>query len=371
MVMAKIIRENMPIENIETFEKKSPQTKSVFRYFISAIVCFFLVMPCFSQSTKKINLTEYTADEDAELYWDSLTGGGMFMKDGHTISFRVDDPVILLDYNKLAVVEAPAQVNGNVYVGEDFRNCIENLLKSEAPEPYFSIGAVLIDPGHGGKDPGALDTITVDGKKVQVQEKDVVLNVGKKIYNLLTRKYPDKKILMTRDTDEFLSLEERVEIANNVKLGEREAILYVSVHVNAAFDKSAGGFEVWYLSPGYRRTVISESEADDAEVLPILNSMMEEEYTTESILMAKYILDGLDNKMGDIMTNRGIKEEEWFVVRNAKMPSVLIELGFLTNPKEAAILIDESYLKKIADGIYNGIVSFIVHFEHSRGFTGL
>ena len=341
------------------------------RKIITFFICAVILLPCFSQSSKQISLTEYTAQEEAELYWDSLTGGGMFMKDGHTISFRVDDPVIMLDYNKLAVVEAPSQRGGNVYVGEDFKNCIENLLKTEAPEPYFRIGAVLIDPGHGGKDPGALDSITVDGKKVQVQEKDIVLNVGKKIYNLLKKKYPEKNIIMTRDTDKFLSLEERVAIANNVKLGEREAILYVSVHVNAAFDKNAGGFEVWYLSPGYRRSVISESEADDAEILPILNSMMEEEYTTESILMAKYILDGLDNKMGDVMTNRGIKEEEWFVVRNAKMPSVLIELGFLTNPKEAAILIDESYLKKIADGIYNGIVSFIVHFEHSRGFTGL
>ncbi len=349
----------------------------IFRRIICIFSCILVVSFCFSQSTsaqsaqKKINLMEYTTQEEAELFWDSLTGGGMFMKDGHTISFRVGDPVIMLDYDKLAVVEAPSQTGGNVYVGDDFKNCIDSLLKTQAPEPYFRIGAVLIDPGHGGKDPGAIDSITVDGKKVQVQEKDITLNVGKKLCALLKSKYPDKNIMMTRDTDKFLSLEERVAIANNVKLGEREAILYVSIHVNAAFDKKAGGFEVWYLSPGYRRTVISSDEADDADLLPILNSMMEEEYTTESILMAKYILDGLNNKVGDVMTNRGIKEEEWFVVRNAKMPSVLIELGFVTNPNEAAMLTDESYLKKFADGIYNGIVSFIVHFEHSRGFTGL
>lgn len=345
---------------------------TTFQRGVGLFICLLLTLPLFSEDIKnKINLTEYTSQEEAELYWDSMTGGGMFMKDGHTVSFRVDDPVIMLDYDKLAVVEAPFLSGGNVYVGDDFKNCVDSLLSTQAPEPYFSIGTILIDPGHGGKDPGAIDTLTVDGKTVKVQEKDIVLNVGKKLYALLKKKYPEKNIIMTRDTDVFLSLEERVEIANNVPLKEREAVLYVSIHVNAAFDKSAGGFEVWYLSPGYRRTVISGSEAEDKDLLPILNSMMEEEYTTESILMAKYILDGLDSKMGSIMTNRGIKEEEWFVVRNAKMPSVLIELGFLTNPKEAAILIDESYLKKIADGIYNGIVSFVVHFEYSRGFTGL
>jgi len=262
------------------------------------------------------------------------------------------------------VVQAPFIEAGNVFVSEDFKNCVESLLRTQAPEPYFSIGTILIDPGHGGKDPGATDKITVDGKTITVQEKDIALNVGKKLCTLLKNKYPDKNIIMTRDTDVFLSLDERVAIANNVPLKEREAVLYVSIHVNA------GGFEVWYLSPGYRRTVISGSEAEDKDLLPILNSMMEEEYTTESILMAKYILDGLDGKIGSVMTNRGIKEEEWFVVRNAKMPSVLVELGFLTNPREAAILTDESYLKKIADGIYNGIVSFVVHFEYSRGFTG-
>ncbi len=344
---------------------------SMTRRIICLFACFSLLIPFFAEnSSKKINLTEYTSSEEAELFWDSLTGGGMFMKDGHTVTFRVNDPVIMLDYNKLAVVQAPFIEAGNVFVSEDFKNCVESLLRTQAPEPYFSIGTILIDPGHGGKDPGATDKITVDGKTITVQEKDIALNVGKKLCTLLKNKYPDKNIIMTRDTDVFLSLDERVAIANNVPLKEREAVLYVSIHVNAAFDKNAGGFEVWYLSPGYRRTVISGSEAEDKDLLPILNSMMEEEYTTESILMAKYILDGLDGKIGSVMTNRGIKEEEWFVVRNAKMPSVLVELGFLTNPREAAILTDESYLKKIADGIYNGIVSFVVHFEYSRGFTG-
>ena len=101
-----------------------------------------------------------------------------------------------------------------------------------------------------------------------------------------------------------------------------------------------------------------------------MNSMMEEEYTTESILIAKFIMDGLQAQVGNQASPRGIKAEEWFVVRNSNMPAVLVELGFLTNEKEAALLADNAYLQKAAFGIYNGLAAFVTHFERSRGFTG-
>ena len=98
--------------------------------------------------------------------------------------------------------------------------------------------------------------------------------------------------------------------------------------------------------------------------------MLEEEYTTESILIAKFITDGIQTQVGSLSESRGIKAEEWFVVRNANMPSVLIETGFLTNPAEAALLSDDKYLQKLSFGIYNGLQAFVTHFERSRGFTG-
>ena len=125
------------------------------------------------------------------------------------------------------------------------------------------------------------------------------------------------------------------------------------------------------MSPGYRRTLIKNTNNDkDKEVLPILNSMMEEEFTTESILIAKYIQDGMKAQVGSLSVDRGIKEEEWFVVRNANMPSVLVELGFVTNEEEAKLLFDKNYLRKLSLGIYNGLTAFVTHFERSRGFTG-
>ena len=229
---------------------------------------------------------------------------------------------------------------------------------------------IFINPGHGGKDPGAMDTHTIKGKKVTVKEKDVNLAVGKMLYSRLKTAYPDKKILMTRDTDVFLSLAQRTEIANSVKLKDGEAILYISVHVNSSLDKKASGYEVWYLSPGYRRTVLDKNTTDDKALFEIMNAMTEEEYTTESILIAKFIMDGLQTQIGNLATARGIKAEEWFVVRNSNMPAVLVEVGFLSNEKEAALLVDNSYLQKLSLGICNGLAAFITHFERSRGFTG-
>ena len=317
-----------------------------------------------------INLVEHAQKSGSVLFWDPLAQNGILEKNGHQISFRAGDSFVLQDYNTLIQEEAPYVKNGTLVASKSFTDNAEKFFRTENNSNPYKIGAILIDPGHGGKDPGAMATHTLNGKKFTVQEKDVNLSVGKKIYTYLKKAYPDKKILMTRDTDKFISLAQRTEIANSVKLAPNEAILYVSVHVNASLDKKASGYEVWYLTPGYRRQVLNEDVSGDKTVNSILNGMLEEEYTTESILIAKFITDGIAAQVGSLSESRGIKAEEWFVVRNANMPSVLIETGFLTNAKEAALLADDKYLQKLSFGIYNGLQAFVTHFERSRGFTG-
>jgi N-acetylmuramoyl-L-alanine amidase len=163
-----------------------------------------------------------------------------------------------------------------------------------------------------------------------------------------------------------------VEVANSVPLKDNEAILFISIHANASFNKKARGYEVWYLSPEYRRTVIDEDRySDSTEVLPILNAMMEEEFTTESIMIARSIMARLERAIGPYAPSRGIKAEEWFVVRNARMPSVLVELGFVTNPEDALLLADPSHLRKLSDALYSGTVDFVTAFERSGGFTAV
>lgn len=330
------------------------------------ILIFLFSFPLFSE---QYLLSEKAEESGMTLYWDTLSSSGIIEKNGHQISFQADNSLCLLDSSALIITDAPILKDGKLFVTENFISSAEDYFKSSVNAEGFKIGAILIDPGHGGKDPGASGTIKVNGKTVKVQEKDVVLKIGKTLYSKLKAAYPEKQIIMTRYGDTFPKLSERTDIANSVKLAPKEAILYVSIHANASLNKASSGYEVWYLSPGYRRTVLDKSAADgDKSLFPILNSMMEEEYTTESILMSKFIMDGLTAQIGNQSKARGIKAEEWFVVRNANMPSVLIEVGFVTNEKEAQNLNSESYLQKIALGIYNGVSAFVTHFERSRGF---
>ena len=327
---------------------------------------FILVSSLFAAND--ISLMDKAKTEGITLYWDSLSETGMLEKDGHQITFRNNESIVMLDNVRFEVTDAPEIKNNKIYVSQKFMNDADQMFK-ENNSTMFKVGAILIDAGHGGKDPGALKTYKINGKDVTIQEKDINLKVAKLLAERLKTAYPDKQIILTRDKDVFLTLQERTEIANNVKVKEDEAVLFISVHVNSSLNKTSSGYEVWYLSPGYRRTVLDKSSTDDSSLFPILNSMLEEEYTTESIMIAKFIMDGLQSQIGDQSKARGIKAEEWFVVKNSNMPSVLIELGFVSNEKEALLLNNDTYLKKAALGIYNGIAAFITHFERSKGFT--
>ena len=336
------------------------------KIFLSLI---FLMISHFAFCANVISLMKKAKEQGMTFYWDSLSETGMLEKNGHQISFRKNEEILLLDNAAMIISDAPTLVNNQIYVSARFIEDANNFFADDS-ENMFKVGAILIDAGHGGKDPGAGKTYEINGKKVLIQEKDINLRVAKMLYERLKTAYPDKKIILTRDKDVFLSLSERTDIANGVKVPENEAVLFISIHVNSSLNKTSSGYEVWYLSPGYRRTVIDKSVAeDDKSLFPILNSMMEEEYTTESIMIAKFIMDGLQSQIGNESKARGIKAEEWFVVKNSNMPSVLIELGFVSNEKEALLLNNEAYLKKASLGIYNGISAFITHFERSKGFT--
>ena len=333
----------------------------------SIISLIFLCASVFAAND--IDLLEKGKKSGMTIYWDSLSESGMIEKNGHQLSFRKGERMVLLDSLKMMLTDAPELHDNQLYVPKKFLDDSEEFFNQKSELP-FKVGAILIDAGHGGKDPGALKTYKINGKNVTIQEKDITLKVAKMLGERLKSAYPGKQIILTRDKDVFLTLGERTDIANNVKVGENEAVLFISVHVNSSLNKTSSGYEVWYLSPGYRRNVLDKSAVDgDENLFPILNSMLEEEYTTESIMIAKFIMDGLQAQIGKESSARGIKAEEWFVVRNSNMPSVLIELGFVSNEKEALLLNDERYLKKATLGIYNGIAAFITHFERSQGFT--
>ena len=305
------------------------------------------------------------------LTWDPLTATGFLERGGHRAAFKLGSSHWVLDGDELARFDPVEFRDGTPVLSGAAVAALRTWFarKEEERASQFHVAAILIDPGHGGKDPGALADHVIGGVKKRILEKDVALTVGLRIRDRLAERWPSRTVLMTRTSDLYPTLEERVAIANSLELGRNDAVIYVSIHANASFNKNARGFEVWYLNPDYRRKLVDGSELPDSDkdIAPILNAMLEEEFTTESVLLAKRILDGVGPAVGDASPNRGLRAEEWFVVRNAKMPSVLVEVGFLTNTQDAALLDDAAYLRSLADGIYTGIVDFVDYFEKRKG----
>jgi N-acetylmuramoyl-L-alanine amidase len=313
----------------------------------------------------------------AEFRWDPLLGAGVFSSASHNLNFQAGKPgeqgFFLLDGKDLYPVPLPYLAQGSLYFPEEFVKQAEQVLfprTEPPPEPdLFRIAAIIVDPGHGGKDPGAIGKFTGPGGGWSLIEKEITLKVSREIHALLSRTYPGKRILLTRDRDTFPSLSDRVELANSVPLKENEAVIFISVHANSSLNKRARGFEVWYLDPEYRRELIDKSKYGESAA--IVNRMVEEEFTTESILMGRNILNRMEEDMGNLIPNRGLKAEKWFVVRNAQMPAVLVELPFVTNQQDADIMADDAYLKRFSDAIYKGIVDFVTAFERTGGFTAI
>jgi len=310
-----------------------------------------------------VSLLDFGKKARAGIAYDPLTNSGYIERNGAFVSFALNEPFIVLDWKNIKRVGAPYVSGEKVMLPGDFaEEATAYLTLRNAPKKErYTVATILVDPGHGGKDTGAI--AEVGG--LRLLEKDLTLEVSKRVVDLLKASYPDRKILITREGDTYPTLDDRVAMANSAGLRNDEAVIYVSIHANASFNKNAKGFEVWYLNPEYRRTVVDANTVKEkgTEIAPILNAMLEEEFTTESIILARKVYDRLGSSIGKQSPGRGIRAEEWFVVRNAMMPSILIEMGFITNPEEGGLLAGSGYLRKIGDAIYNGIVDFIDHFE--------
>ena len=351
------------------------------------LIFFFLILsfPVFAQNLSLDDAlkTLDTAEHRAEFRWDPFFSSGTIISGGHEASFftgaKGETGHVLLDYREVLSLPLPFTDGDALFFPDIFITQIKSSFNRyyEEDRTRFRIAAIIIDPGHGGRDPGASWEYNIRGKVLKSVEKEITLKVSKQLYDSLRAAYPDKKLLLTRTGDTNPSKDARVNMANSTPLAKNEAAIYISVHANSSFNRNARGYEVWYLNPSYRRQVLDQSQIAESnpelmqEVLPILNSMMEEELTTESILLANYILKRLGEAAGDKQPSRGLKAEEWFVVRNARMPSVLVELGFVSNETEALLMNDEAYLKNLSDALYKGISDFISFFERSGGFTAL
>lgn len=222
----------------------------------------------------------------------------------------------------------------------------------------LKINTIVIDPGHGGKDPGAM----YGGLK----EKDIVLDIGTELYKLF-KKNTNLKVYMTRKRDVYIPLEERTAFANKVK-----ADVFISIHVNASKNKNTYGLETFVLDVTNDKSALEvaakenmATEKSMSDLQGILKDIMLNSKLEESRLLAydthkkmKLGLYGSDSK-----SDRGVKSAPFYVLVGAKMPSILIEAGFISNRADNKKLKTSSYRKKIAESVYKGLSEYIKRFN--------
>ena len=337
------------------------------------VICFLSVNSLYSLSLDEIinELSSISESDKVQFRWDPLFRSGVFYFGEHYGTFSVEetenkDGYLLFNNRELFNVKLPHNDNGVLVFPENFVSTLKNTFARlhESDASRFRIATIIIDPGHGGKDTGAIGTLSVNGKNTQIYEKDIVLKAALALRDVLNQTYPDKRILMTRETDVYLTLDQRADMANSVNVKENEAVIFISIHANGSKNSNARGYEVWHITSGYRRTLLNPSEHNfSADITAILNAMLEEEYTTESILLADSILLGLGQNFVCSRPSWGRKANDWFVVRNSRMPAVLVELGFITNAGDAALMTSDEGLKIFTQSLYNGITNFIGIFE--------
>ena len=215
---------------------------------------------------------------------------------------------------------------------------------------------IVIDPGHGGKDPGAV------GRR-KTYEKDVVLDIAKRVKNLFKKYFPEVKVLLTRNKDVFVELKDRAQFAN-----QQDADLFVSIHNNASRDRSARGTQVFfYDSRSSDRAAgdLARWENSDANFLEIMMMDLAKSLVRdESIALAQHVQNQLDRALK--LKRRRLSYAPFYVLARTKMPALLIEAGFISSTQEEKLLRSSSFRQKVAMGIFRGIRDYRHEVEKSR-----
>lgn len=327
---------------------------------------------CESQS---LALSELLADPALRFFWDPYREVALLTKGGQSLSLKPGLDQAVLNGQKIVSVPPIFLRSGAWELTTEIARRWQELLSQTSTVPErrteddgWRIGVLLIDPGHGGSDPGSQASHTLPDGKINLVEKELTLKIAHQLEKKLLEGFPDRKIILTRQGDTYPTLEQRVQIAHDQKPGPRETIVFISLHFNASLNAAAKGFEIWHIPRDYDRDVTPSRLFPEirSEAVGVINLLVNDEFKKESRALAESISVALDAELGEMTENRGLKEKPWFVVRMAKMPAILVELGFITNKEEGILLSDPAYLKKLSDGLYNGIGAFIRAYEEDK-----
>ncbi len=244
--------------------------------------------------------------------------------------------------------------------------------QNENNDSDYKIRTIIIDPGHGGKDPGAKGSISY--------EKDIVLAIGLKLGRYIEENFPDIKVIYTRKTDEFIPLYRRAEIAN-----ENNADLFISIHANGMTDPKTTGTETLVLGLHRSDENFEVAKRENSVILLeedystryenfdpnslesyIIFSLMQNVYDNQSISFAGLVQDQFRDRAR--RKDRGVKRQGLLVLAQTSMPGVLVETGFITNATEEIYLNSEEGQDYIASAIYRAFKDYKKNIESKSGY---
>jgi N-acetylmuramoyl-L-alanine amidase len=228
--------------------------------------------------------------------------------------------------------------------------------KIEARTARDDIKIIVIDAGHGGKDPGAIG-------RSGMAEKDITLYVGLRLRDLIIKRL-GKGVLMTRDRDVFIELEDRAKFANNMG-----ADLFVSVHVNSHPQRSTKGVEIYHFGEATDRRALEVAARENGT--PIKDTGIGWEYLVADLLTTKKVQESLElawttkkamiARLDDYydVEDHGVKTAPFYVLRFTTMPSILAEIAFITNPTEERLMQSDAFLNRVAESIFDGVRAYV------------
>ena len=241
------------------------------------------------------------------------------------------------------------------------QNVLTSSVDLSQEKKKWKFDTIIIDPGHGGKDPGA---VGYRGTK----EKDIVLDVAKRLAKKIERN-SKTKVILTREEDIFLRLQDRTKFAN-----ANEGDLFISIHTNAAEDRRASGFETFLIGPNKNEAAVRVAARENAALE--LEGFSGKKLTNEDLIKATIAQSAFAAKSEEFASlvqneirkrvqskDRGVKQAGFYVLMGASMPNVLIELGFISNPNEEKKLNSSSYRDMLATSIYYAVLKYQKSFD--------
>ena len=227
------------------------------------------------------------------------------------------------------------------------------------------IKTIVIDPGHGGKDSGTMGT-----KRFKIYEKHVALSVSLKLGKYISENFPDVEVIYTRNSDVFLELNERTEIANNAN-----ADLFISIHCDGFTNPKPSGASVFVMGMSKLKANMDVAMRENAAIYLednyqqkydgfdpkspesyIVFSLMQNTYLNQSLSFAEEVENQFSTRAN--RKSRGVKQAPFYVISRTNMPSILVECGFLTNPKEEEFLHSDIGQDYIASAIFRAFRSY-------------